>query len=60
MTNNGNMKSYTIYFSDGTDTTGRAKNKTEMRKQANGYIRAWNLDCHIINIVADEEFIPFC
>lgn len=60
MTNNNEIKNYTIYFSDGTDTTGRAKNKTEMRKQANKYIRAWNLDCHIINIVADEEFIPFC
>jgi hypothetical protein len=34
---NDNMKNYTIYFSYGTGTTGRAKNKTEMRKQANLY-----------------------
>ena len=41
------MKDYIIYFSDGTDTTRKAINKTEMRKQANIYIRAWQLDCCI-------------
>lgn len=60
MNNKNNLKNYTIFFSDGTDTTGKAKNKTEMRKQANRYIRAWQLDCRVINILADDEFIPFC
>ena len=41
------MKDYVIYFSDGTDTTRKAINKTEMRKQANIYIRAWQLDCYV-------------
>lgn len=59
MNNENNLKNYTIFFSDGTDTTGKAKNKTEMRKQANRYIRAWHLDCRVINILADDEFIPF-
>ena len=44
------MKNYIIYFSDGTDTTGKAINKTEMRKQANRYIRAWQLDCCVSRI----------
>ena len=44
------MKDYIIYFSDGTDTTGKAINKTEMRKQANIYIRAWQLDCCVSRI----------
>lgn len=44
------MKDYIIYFSDGTDTTGKAINKTEMRKQANKYIRAWQLDCCVSRI----------
>lgn len=44
------MKDYIIYFSDETDTTGKAINKTEMRKQANRYIRAWQLDCRVSRI----------
>ena len=44
------MKDYIVYFTDGTDTTGKARNKTEMRRQANRYIRAWQLDCRVLRI----------
>lgn len=41
------MKEYKIYFSDYTETTGKAANKAEMLKEAKKYIRAWNLDVKV-------------
>lgn len=44
------MKQYKIYFSDYTETTGKAANKAEMMKEARKYIRAWNLDIKVDRI----------
>ena len=52
------MKNYKIYFSDYTETTGKAANKAEMMKEAKRYIRAWNLDIkvdHIDEITDNNE-----
>ena len=39
------MKDYIIYFSDGTDTTGKAINKTD-QKQKRTTFRRYNMDLH--------------
>ena len=49
------MRYYRIYFSDCTDTIGKAANKTEIRKEARKYIKAWSLDLSIDRI---EEITP--
>ena len=49
------MKNYKIYFSDYTETTGKAANKTEMMKEARRYIRAWDLDIKVDRIEEIKE-----
>lgn len=49
------MKYYLILFSDYTDTIGIAKNKTEMRKNANLYCRQWQLECVVSDVVEISE-----
>ena len=49
------MKQYKIYFSDYTETTGQAKNKTEIMQAARQYIRAWNLDIKVDHIEEIKE-----
>lgn len=49
------MKYYRIYFSDCTDTIGKAATAAEIRKEARKYIKAWGLDLSIDRI---EEITP--
>lgn len=53
------MRKYKIYFSDYTETTGTAANKTEMMKQARQYIRAWNLDIKVEHIEEDTPMFSY-
>lgn len=52
------MKYYKIIFTDGSETIGKQKNKTEMRKDANLYCRQWQLSERIqsINEISEAEY----
>lgn len=49
------MRYYRIYFSDCTDTIGKAATAAEIRREARQYIKAWGLDCSVERI---EEITP--
>ncbi len=46
---------YKVIFSDFSDTVGYAKNMSAMRADANRYIRMWDLDISVSQIVAISE-----
>lgn len=49
------MKFYKIIFTDYSETIGTAPNKATMRKDANYYCRAWNLDERPAEIIEISE-----
>ena len=53
------MKYYEIIFTNGSETIGKQKNKTEMRKDANLYCKQWHLTERVqaINEISEAEFI---
>ena len=46
---------YRVIFTDYSDTVGYANNMSAMRADANRYIRMWNLDIAVREIVAISE-----
>lgn len=49
------MKFYKIIFTDYSETIGTAANKTAMKKDANYYCRAWNLEERPQDIIEISE-----
>ena len=52
------MKYYKIFFSDYSETIGKAANKREMQKNANLYVKQWNLTEKITDIqeISETEY----
>lgn len=49
------MKFYKIIFTDYSETIGTAANKSAMKKDANYYCRAWNLEERPKDIIEISE-----